>query len=241
MKIVYILWQDKSYAGRMWHPVAKLTQDNLGSYSLNYTKGANNPRFQPFPRMLDKNRTYYSEELFSFLKNRIPPASRPEHESLFQWCNLQSSSSYLELLAVSGGEKTTDNYRIISVPEEINGLYSNTFFVSGIRYLSPAEKQEIDNFQTNQIIDFHFEDDNINDPKAVLLFEKNKPSTVGYYPRYLTDDLRALSSNDANTLIKVIKVNHDAPEQFKLLCQTIAKWPKNFKPCTQDEYTDYIK
>ena len=240
MKTVYILWQDKSFSGRMWHPVAKLTQTESGTYSLNYTKGAKNPRFQAFPSMVDRSKIYKSEELFYFLKNRIPPSSRPEHEALFDWCNLDNKSSYLELLSVSGGEKVTDNYRVISIPENKNGKYKHLFFVSGIRYLSNTEKQAINDFNVGKSISYTFEYDNINDPKAVLLFDQNKTSPVGYYPRYLTSDLRKLhESNISYPLIKVVKVNPDAPEQFRLLCETVADWPKDFKSCHNDEYQDF--
>ncbi|MCK4082062.1 hypothetical protein [Acinetobacter radioresistens] len=239
MKTVYILWQDKSHSGRMWHAVAKLVQTDSDSYLLNYTKGAKNPRFQPFPRMGDMSKQYKSDELFTFLKNRIPPASRPEHESLFEWCNLGTKSSYLELLAVSGGEKVTDNYRIISLPENKDGKYINTFFVSGVRYLNSEEKSEIENFKSDQLIEYKFEDNNINDSQAILLFDKIKNSKIGYYPRYLTDDLRKLHALNSEVKIQIVKVNTDAPEQFRLLCKTVSKWPSNFKSCDNIEYQDF--
>lgn len=239
MKTVFILWQDKTHAGRMWHAVAKLAQTESGTYLLNYTEGAKNPRFQPFPRMTDKLKRYESIELFGFLKNRIPPASRPEHEALFDWCNLSSESSYLDLLAISGGEKATDNYRVISVPENQNEKYLNTFFVSGIRYLTKEQKSKIELLKENETIEYKLEDLNQNDPKAVLLFEKQYESTVGYYPRYLTDDLRKLHSLHSSITIKVVKVNLDAPEQFRLLCATEARWPKYFKSCNHLEFQDY--
>lgn len=240
MKTVFILWQDTSHSGRMWHAVAKLTQTESGTYLLNYTEGAKNPRFQPFPRMIDKSKTYESNELFGFLKNRIPPASRPEHEALFDWCNLTSESSYLDLLAISGGEKATDNYRVISVPKQQDGYYLNTFFVSGIRYLNKEEKKKIQSLRENQVIGYELEDRNINDPHAIILFENGSQSTVGYYPRYLTDDLRKLHSLHSSVEIHVVKVNLEAPEQFRLLCRTTAKWPKYFQTCNQHEFQDYI-
>ncbi|MDA0697378.1 MAG: hypothetical protein O2793_13330 [Proteobacteria bacterium] len=240
MKTVYILWQDKTQAGRMWHAVAKLTQTESGSYLFNYTEGAKNPRFQPFPRMNDKSKKYESSELFGFLKNRIPPASRPEHEALFDWCNLTSESSYLDLLAISGGEKATDSYRVFSVPEQQNGFYFNTFFVSGIRHLDKVQKSKIQMLQENQTIAYELEDLNINDPHAILLFEKETRTTIGYYPRYLTDDLRKLHSLHSSVEIKVVKVNLDAPEQFRLLCRTKAKWPKYFQTCNHHEFQDYV-
>lgn len=239
MKTVYILWQDKTHAGRMWHAVAKLVQNGSGTYLLNYTEGAKNPRFQPFPRMSDKSKKYESKELFSFLKNRIPPASRPEHEALFEWCNLTSESSYLDLLSVSGGEKVTDNYRVIGVPENKAGKYFNTFFVSGIRHLDDNQKVFINSLRENQEITYKFEDGNTNDPQAILLFGKENKNFIGYCPRYLTNDLRKLHFFNSDIQIQVIKVNSDAPEQFRLLCRTIAKWPPSFIACDNIEYSNY--
>ncbi|MDQ8951927.1 hypothetical protein RFH42_03030 [Acinetobacter rudis] len=239
MKTVYILWQDSSYSGRMWHTVAKINLTNSGTYLLNYTIGAKNPRFQPFVKMADKSKKYESNELFNFLKNRIPPESRPEHEALFQWCDLDTQSNYLELLAISGGEKATDNYRVISLPENSNGQYISTFFVSGIRYLSDEQKNKIAQLKDGYQIDYKFEDDNVNDPHAVLLLENSEHTMIGYYPRYLTEDLRNLNKCGVDIKIQIIKVNVDAPEQFRLLCRTIAEWPKNFQSCNNEEFQDF--
>jgi len=241
MKSVYILWQDKSYSGRMWHPVAKLVQSEAGTYSLTYTNGARNPRFQPFPSMADKTQTYHSTELFAFLKNRIPPSSRPEHEELFKWCDLDPSENYLELLSVSGGEKVTDNYRVIGLPQKIDGQYINTFFVSGIRYLTEEQKRIVETFPPKYQLDYKFEDSNINDPHAVLLVDKIKKFNIGYYPKYLTSDLRRLDASNASSIkIEVVKVNKTAPEQFKLLCRTVSDWPAGFNPCDGNDFHNYF-
>lgn len=239
MKTVYILWQDTSYSGRMWHSVAKIRLTNSDTYLLNYTEGAKNPRFQPFIKMSDKSKTYESNELFNFLKNRIPPASRPEHEALFQWCDLDPQSNYLELLSISGGEKATDNYRVVSLPENSNGKYTSTFFVSGIRYLSEKQKYRISQLKEGYQIDYQFEDSNINDPQAVLLLEHLDHTMIGYYPRYLTEDLRNLSMHGAKIKIQVVKLNLDAPEQFRMLCRTTADWPNNFQSCNNLEFQDF--
>lgn len=240
MKSVFILWQDKSHSGRMWHPVAKLIQSELGIYSLTYTQGAKNPRFQPFPLMTDKTKIYHSSELFAFLKNRIPPASRPEHEELFSWCNLDTASNYLDLLSVSGGEKVTDNYRVISLPEKKNNQYINSFFVSGIRYLSDEHKKIVENFPANHRLQYEFENDNVNDSQAVLLLDKEQDLRIGYYPKYLTSDLRKLHDLAAKSIrIEIVRVNKTAPEQFKLLCQTISDWPLGFNPCDDLQFYDY--
>ncbi len=68
MKSVFVMWQD-STGSRMWHPVAKLTQEASSRYVLNYTKGADHTNFSFFPSMLDTSKSYSSERLFSFFKN----------------------------------------------------------------------------------------------------------------------------------------------------------------------------
>lgn len=239
MNTVFVLWQDKSHRGRMWHAVAKIVYDLSSGYTLSYTKGADNPRFHGFPNMNNKNLAYNSRELFSFLKNRIPPSSRPEHEALYDWCNLESSAGYLELLAASGGEKATDSYRVISLPKNEDGNYYNTFFVSGIRYLDDISKNYISTLEAGHSIGYAFEDDNINDPLAVLLLDLEKETSLGYYPRYLTEDLRKLNELQANIKIQVVKINSHAPEQFRMLCQTSSNWPNKFKSCDNDEFRDY--
>lgn len=232
------MWQD-STRSRMWHPVAKLTQDNSSNYVLKYTKGSSHENFSFFPSMQDTLKSYTSPRLFSFFRNRLIPESRPEHDSMFEWSGLSAESKdYLELLAISGGEKKTDHFRIVNIPKNEDGFYRIKFFVSSINYLNDEEKKKLHELQISDILNFEIDKFNDIDPDATILL-KEQSIKVGYLPHYLCKDLKTLREHlkDDQILISIKKINKDAPSQFKILCELKAPWPKGFKAFSDEEFT----
>lgn len=232
------MWQDSTDT-RMWHPVAMLTQDDSNNYILNYTKGANHQKFSSFPSMQDISKSYTSPRLFSFFRNRLIPESRPEHDSMFEWSGLSAESKdYLELLAISGGEKKTDHFRIVNIPKNDDGFYKIKFFVSSINYLTEDEKVRLSNLKAGDQLKYKVDTFNEVDPDATILF-KEENIKVGYLPHYLCKDLKNLRSylKDEEIQISIIKINSEAPSQFKILCELKTPWPKDFKAFNDEEFT----
>lgn len=239
MKSVYVMWQDLAYT-RMWHPVAKLTQQSDNCYLFKYTKGATHKSFSHFPNMEDKNKEYRSETLFTFFKNRLIPESRPEHDSLFKWSGLSpESKDYVQLLAISGGEKKTDHFRIVNIPQKEGSYYKTKFFVSGISHLNQIEKGYLEDLQVGDCLGFEFDSGNSYDANATLLF-KDLKSKVGYLPHYLCKDVNKLASvgskNDIH--ITILKLNNQAPAQYRILCELQAPWKNDFQPFNDDEFKE---
>ncbi|MDC5497595.1 hypothetical protein OHX04_04040 [Acinetobacter baumannii] len=240
MKSVFVMWQD-STGTRMWHPVAKLTQQNSCRYVLSYTKGAQHEKFSFFPNMQDISKSYTSDRLFSFFRNRLIPESRPEHDNMFEWSGLSSDSKdYLELLAISGGEKKTDHFRIVNLPKNEDGFYRIKFFISSINYLNEIEKTSITSLRPNDRLKYQFDKNNLVDVDATILLKEDNVR-VGYLPHYLCKDLKKLLNylNEDDIQIKVLKVNLDAPSQFKVLCELKAPWPENFNAFNDEEFSSY--
>ena len=240
MKSVFVMWQDSANT-RMWHPVAKLMQESETKYLFNYTEGAKHKSFTFFPSMENKLKVYTSERLFTFFKNRLIPESRPEHDSMFEWSGLSlDSKDYLKLLAISGGEKKTDHFRIVDVPQNVDGFYRIKFFVSSINYLEPSEKLQLKKLNIGDVLNYQFDESNDVDINATILL-KDENAKVGYLPHYLCKDLKNLlcSVNSTDIHFNVLKVNLDAPAQFKVLCELKAPWPERFKPFDDIEFNDY--
>ncbi|WP_034437980.1 hypothetical protein [Acinetobacter lwoffii] len=238
MKSVFVMWQD-STGTRMWYPVAKLTQDDSLNYVLKYTKGSNHEKFSSFPSMQDTLKSYTSPRLFSFFRNRLIPESRPEHDSMFEWSGLSAESKdYLELLAISGGEKKTDHFRIVNIPKNEDGFYRIKFFVSSINYLTDEEKVKLAELKVNDGLNYQIDKFNDIDPDATILL-KEEDTKVGYLPHYLCKDLKNLRNylNDEQIKISIKKINKEAPSQFKILCELKAPWPTNFKAFSDEEFT----
>lgn len=245
MKDIYIIWQDADDKNRMWHPVAKLSKTQQNTYVFRYTKGAKNTNFSPFPRMLDLNSVYESTDLFPFFKNRIFSKNRPEFNDFLRWTLSSEDIDPLELLALLGGEKATDNYRIVSTPIESDGKYRQKFFVSGVRYITKLAQEKLLTLGNGQELHMKYEDDNKFDQNAILLTlpQESQEIVLGYYPAYLNQDIRNLvGCNHPNQYctVKVIQMNEDAPSQYKLFCSIEAPWKKGFIPFKGTEYKEYF-
>lgn len=243
MSSLYVIWQDPQPQSRMWIPVAKLEhKDNL--FILSYTKGANHKNFSGLPRMQSKDKTYFSEDIFPFLSNRILSSRRPEYHSMLEWTDMNSDDFDLfRFLGVTSGSKTTDNFRVILAPER-NGsdIYSFNFFVSGHRYMEPVQDESL-MLTPGEKIDYEFERTNSHDSLAVALFHGERK--IGCFPKYLNEDIWVLTdilNSERKPLPKIttIKFNADAPEQYKILCEFKSVWPESFKPFSSQDYQPIV-
>ncbi|MNW65815.1 hypothetical protein D3C74_442340 [compost metagenome] len=64
---------------------------------------------------------------------------------------------------------------------------------------------------------------------------------VGYLPHYLCKDLKNLLNylKKDDIQINVVKVNLEAPSQFKVLCELKAPWPESFNAFNDEEFSVY--
>ncbi len=238
MKSVFIAWQDK--ITRCWHPVAKLTYDDFKKvYRLNYTKGAvENPRFKKFSHLDDINKVYESEEIFPFFRNRLINKNRAEYREILNWLDLEPEENSINILAITGAERSTDNFRVIPLPQKYgDSEYRIDFLCNGISHLSESEKLNIQNLKKETVVSYELES-HPYDKNAVALFDDKKGMKIGYCPRYLSSDIRSLltHSNIKEKKFSIRKVNPDAPYQYKILCTFRTEWPSDFIPNMSHEY-----
>lgn len=239
MKSVFVIWKD--IEDGMWHPVAKLTRISDG-YRFNYTKGANHKNFIAFPRMNDLAQVYHSTTLFSFFTNRLIPTNRPEFKKMLRWSDIDPTAyDELDLLGISGGARKTDEFRIIPEPEVTNdSRYAIRFFISGISHLGPENTKRVASLEDNEELRLVYENSNAYDCNAVLISTKDE-ITVGYCPKYFNCDIRALLEKPELTSysLRVVKLNADAPAQYRVLCEFVTRWPNGFTPFVSEEYIAY--
>lgn len=236
MRTFFLNWQDPET--RRWLPVAKLVSID-GHYIFGYTNGARfSPNFVPFGSMHDMTSLYVSDELFPIFANRVMNEKRPEYRRYSEWADLGTRADPLGLMARIGGVRATDALQVFPVPERSpDGKYRTVFFLHGISHLPPASVERISTLVAGDslfpMLDVH----NQFDPNAVCLRTEDPVMLMGYCPRYIAPDFKVLAS-DLSTVMKVTvkKINHDAPAQFRLLCEAICTWPKEFVPCASDEY-----
>ncbi|MGJ3256760.1 MAG: HIRAN domain-containing protein [Alcanivorax sp.] len=238
MKSVFIAWQDK--ITRCWHPVAKLTYDDIRNvYRLNYTLGAvENPRFKKFSHLDDINKVYESEEIFPFFRNRLVNKNRAEYKNILEWLDIDDEESAIDILSITGAERSTDNFRVIPHPQKHSlSEYRIDFLCNGISHLSESERNNIQTLNTETKIGYKLES-HPYDKNAVALFDSEKGMKIGYCPRYLSSDISYLINHNEirEKIFSIKKVNPSAPYQYKLLCTFKTEWPTDFIPNMSHEY-----
>jgi len=235
MTTLYIAWQDSHT--RHWHTVGKLTK-NSDVYCFTYTQGAlASPHFQPLGRMFDLFKPYYSHALFPLFANRVLNKSRAEYPAYVSWLALNPDIEQepMKLLARSGGKRAADELYIFPYPEVNDSGQVEIYFLShGLRHLSTESLCRIERLKEGERLTLRHETDNSHDQFALLL-ESGESVKVGYYPRYLSRDLKIILDNTTVNL-SVAKLNHNAPLQFRLLCKAEFTMPTGIEVFASNEY-----
>lgn len=243
-KELFLLWQTPS--NNKWLPIAKLLYD-AKEYFFKYTIGAewarNKENFIAFSQMNDFKKIYKSDELFPLFKNRLLPKTRPEYQKYLNWLDLDENNySYFEELSRTGGSKATDSFRILQIPENKNGKYEVSFFISGIRDLTPNSINRIDRLEKNSSLYLMRDIQNKFDSSALVLRTDDPAEIVGYCPAFFVDEFNKLIdiNHAENVKISVVKVNSEAPLQFRLLCKLSTLWPSDFISFDQEAFQTII-
>jgi hypothetical protein len=217
---------------REWVPVAELRQLDEG-YELRYTRGAQRlPGFEGLSRMQALDKVYYSRTLFPFFSNRLIPKSRPEYKSYVRWLGLDAlPSSPLEMLAVTGGVRATDNYELVAPPRAVNGQLELDFFPRGLRYLHESALSLAMNTPEGSKIYLMKDVQNSKDPTALAIrTEYPQAMLLGYVPRYYCPGLiRLLDNPDVRLEGSAKRISPDAPLDMKALITLRAIIPDGFE------------
>lgn len=233
----------KDAPSKSWVPVGILSFSD-GAYKFQYTKGVDKiSNFVPFGRMLDKTKDYFSNELFALFKNRILTPSRSDYEQYLGWLNLEKENADdLSILAVSGGERRTDNIEIFPMPIVKDGCYFYDFFSHGVRHMCEGCQTRIEDLKVGEPLFLCADKQNSFHYEAWMLRTDAPKALVGYLPRFFAHDLTELFKRVASPeeiKVSVVQVNKDAPIQFKLLCRLEAPWPEGFEPFSDEIYQVY--
>lgn len=240
MNSLFVAWRPPQPDDIGWRPVGRLTHDG-GLYRFSYTAGARKPGFQPFPGMAELDQVYESERLFPIFENRLLPRNRPEYASFLQWSGFDSGSppSPLVVLGVTEGRKETDAIEVFPCPViDQFGLYSNRFFLHGIRWLPVDAQSRVNRLKPGEPLKLMLDIQNSVDQGAVAVRTEVDRMMIGYVPRYLARDAHQLSGDClAGSLeLSVSQLNRDAPMQNRVLVQMRARWPSSFVPCSGEDF-----
>lgn len=195
-----------------------------GHFAFRYLPGATDPAFSPLVQFPDQDKTYVSNSLPAFFRNRVMSRARPSYSDYRRWIGLEQSGSDtpVEVLLRTGGSRATDTFHIVDdIDQAADGIVVSRFLASGIRHISGA-RDRLATLQAGQLLALRDEPDNQSNPRAVLI-DVSAGAPVGYVPDWLVDDLHDLRSRADELVVIAERVNPDAPSRLQLLCRIEAK------------------
>lgn len=244
MKTLFVAWQDKANT-RAWYPIGRLDANVAKSrYEFKYTQGAEIARqragMEPLDAFPDFHRIYQSSELFPLFRNRILGEGREDFKDYIQQLGLDPQhANPLEILALTGGERQTDNLEVF--PKTIrhkNGDFSCRFFLHGWRHVNDAAQERLLQLKSGEHLRVAIE---LNNPVTVLAVQLETPDDyhmIGWTPRYLVKDLfQAICESPNDIRATVVKVNPTpAPSKQRVLIEIKGRWDVNYEPMSAPEF-----
>lgn len=238
-RALFVAWQDQ--ISRQYFPIGKLVfSKSSPMYCFRYLRGvikAQSKGFKALPEFPHIGEEYCSNILFSVFSNRLMSSSRPDYISHLARLGLTEHADDFDILARSGGRRSTDSLELYAAPEKDADECMNTFFlVHGIRYLPDAAHQRILQLRQGDPILLMADFQNPADHQALALRTEDR-FIVGYIPRFYLGDSWSLLDTCGWIEMSVGQVNPPpSPVQQRLLCRMRACWPDNFIPFNSEEY-----
>lgn len=251
--VLYLAWQD-SLDSRRWFVVGRLRRLSGSFYEFVYTQGYEQARqsagMQPILGFMEPNQRYISEKLFPLFQNRLMSSNREEYAVHIERLGLnqdpQSPPEPLQILARSGGRRTTDSFELFPAPmkhQMENGTceYLIDFFVHGMRYV-PAEAQvRAGKCESDERLLLLADWQNRFDAHSLMIRTEFDNHLLGWVPRYYAADISSMREHKLPVEVRVERVNTaSSPIQQRLLCRLTAPWPANFRPFASPEYVPLV-
>ncbi|WP_341676692.1 hypothetical protein [Niveibacterium sp. SC-1] len=241
MKTLFLAWQAPTT--RAWYPIGRLDADVANAtYEFRYTRGAlfasRADGFHPISSFPDLRTRYKSAELFPLFQNRVVDSSRRSFSDYLRSLGLGDDADPIQILAVSGGERQTDDFEIFPKLEvDASGRFSSRFFIHGLRHLTLAAQERAFALRDGEELRVACEYGNPVAGKALLVLS-NDYLTVGWSPRYLAKDLIEAGDSCDNFRASVIRNNGDAPISRRVLVELSGAVPKGYVPMSSAEFLD---
>lgn len=245
MKTLFVAWQDTSVT-RAWYPIGRLDADiSKSHFEFRYTHGAEDAQkhagLQPLDAFPDFHTIYKSKELFPLFRNRILGENREDFKEYIEQLGLDPNKHVnpLEILALTGGERETDN--LVVFPKIIlqkHGEFKCRFFLHGWRHVNEAAQKRLMQLESGAHLRVAIE---LNNPVTVLAVQLETPDDyhmIGWAPRYLVNDLfRAICESPNDIRATVVKVNPTpAPSKQRFLIEIKGRLAADYEPMSTPEF-----
>lgn len=233
---VYLAWRSPNPAAG-WKPIGRLWKDS--NYKFAYTKGADDVTCPKLPGMDDIHSVYESKKLFPVFENRLLNSRRSEYTRYLEWSGfgINDIPDPIAILAVTEGRRNTDFYEVFPCPVKLeSNTFNFRFFLHGIEYLDKKSQERINSATESETLLSMLDFQNEYDENAVALRTKDDRKIVGYLPRYINREAIELYFYCMTLDTKVVRVNKDAPLQFRVLCDLTACWPEDYRPFSSEYF-----
>ena len=239
MRSLYLAWQAPN---RAWFPVGRLDADLPAHvFKFRYTRGARQAEhevgFQPLPAFPDFERTYESSELFPLFQNRVLDPGRKDFADYLESLDLGQSADPIAILAVSGGERQTDNFEVFPRIEALaDGRFRTRFFLHGWRHMTPEAQARAMNLKAGEPLGVSVELTNRTKQFAIQLTTEDYVF-LGWTPRYLVSDLLRAIAEEPEVTASVVRINSDdVPANRRVLVDLTGKLPPGVMPMSSEEF-----
>ena len=238
---LFLAWQGVG-ENRAWFPVGRLDADvATPEYRFRYIKGAERAKEQAgfsailsFPEL---TKDYRAPELFPLFRNRVMNPARPDFPNYLKTLGLDGSAEPVEILAVNGGGRATDNYEVFpKLVKKSDGSFTCRFLLHGSRYVNRSGQERLATLEPGEELRIALELTNPTTQLAVQI-QTDDHQILGWAPRYLVDDLtRAMAESSGKYEAKVIRVNPQRHSLRPSLLVELSSYWDNHEPMSSEDY-----
>ncbi len=241
-RIFFLGWQDRK--SRAWFPIGRLdAQVDGGGYDFGYTRGALEAAeeygFEPLYDFQNIEQRYHSAELFPLFKNRIMTPGRQGFQEYLKLLDFEGMEpDPLEILAVDGGYRATDEYQVFpKIQKDEDGCFRSRFFLHGWRHTSATARERLEALVAGESLYVTVELTNPETTTAIQI-QTEDYHMLGWAPRYLVHDLvHAMAHSPGLLECKVVRFNAmPAPSKQRVLIELNGQWPTDYSPMEGDGF-----
>lgn len=230
----------------MWYPVGRLDADaGKSKYRFRYTSGAK--RAQEEARFLlvagfpEIKRDYRSEELFPLFQNRVMSAARPGFESYLETLGYDGPVEPIDILAVNGGLRRTDNYEVFpKLEKQPDGGFKCRFLLHGGRHVNTDAQERLNQLEVGEELFIALELTNPVTQLAVQI-QTSDNYILGWAPHYLVGDLvAAMADSPGEYEAKAARIHKETHSpRPTLLVELSSRWD-SYEPMTGPDYQPLV-
>jgi hypothetical protein len=143
------------------------------------------------------------------------------------------------------GRRTTDKYEVFPQPRPVldaagRSRYQVVAFVHGLRHVPQAQERALQ-LKSEETL-FLMDDSQNEHDRSALVVRTTDKALLGYVPRYLAPDIRALRAAGGEPQVVVVRVNAPpAPVQQRVLVRIDSPWPVGFVAFADNVYQPMIE